>query len=303
MYPPQLKAGDCICILSTARKVVPDEIKIAQDILQSWGLEVVLGKNLFAAQNQFAGSDAQRCQDLQDALNDKRINAILFARGGYGTVRIIDSIDFSGFMQHPKWLIGYSDITVLHSHLHQHTGIATLHAPMAFNFQKMMPNVLEKYHNALFTTQQNYLFEAHPFNRKGVASGVLVGGNLSILYSLLGSVSDIDTNGKLLFLEDLDEYLYHIDRMMMALKRSGKLKHLSGLLIGGMSEMKDNAIPFGKTAEEIILDAVKEYDYPVCFGFPAGHISDNFPLHLGAHTHLIVDKVSQVTSGVKNGAA
>ena len=281
IFPSKLSKGDTVAIISTARKIVLEEIQAAIDTHQNWGLTVELGKNLFAQQNQFAGSDEQRATDLQSALDDENVKAILFARGGYGTVRIIDKIDFSQFNKSPKWIIGYSDITILHSHIHRHFQVATLHSPMAFNFKNASAAVIEKIKSSLFEAQQEYIFPTHPFNRKGNAEGILVGGNLSILYSLLGSASDIDTNGKILFLEDLDEYLYHIDRMMLSLKRNGKLQGLAGLVIGGMSDMKDNSIPFGKTAEEIILDTVKEYDYPVCFGFPAGHISPNLPLIFG----------------------
>ncbi len=292
ILPPKLRKGDKVALISSARKVAPEEIQSAIDILNQWGLEVILGKNLFAQQNQFAGSDAQRASDLQEALDDETIQAVLFARGGYGTVRIIDKIDFSQFVKNPKWIIGYSDITVLHAHLDANFAIGSLHSPMAFSFQKAGKAEIEKIKAALFTGTQSYEIPTHPLNKKGQATGKIIGGNLSILYSLLASKSDIDTKGKILFLEDLDEYLYHIDRMMMALKRSGKLQQLAGLVIGGMSDMKDNTIPFGKTAEEIICDAVKEFDYPVCFDFPAGHIPANFPLILGDTIELnSADKV------------
>jgi muramoyltetrapeptide carboxypeptidase len=301
--PPLLKKGAKVCIISTARKVKLEEIVTAQKVLESWGLEVAFGKNLFAEQNQYAGSDEQRCEDLQEALNNTSLGAILFARGGYGTVRIIDSIDFSLFLNHPKWLLGYSDITVIHSHLQQHTNITSMHAPMAFNFQTMPDSVLQNYQRVLFSGMQEFNWEAQKMNRAGETSGILVGGNLSILYSLLGSVSDLNTKGKILFLEDLDEYLYHLDRMMWTLKRSGKLKHLAGLVVGGMSDMKDNTVPFGKSPEEIILDAVKEYDYPVCFGFPAGHIADNYPLILGQEVNLSVGNTVRLISQNQHGSA
>ena len=276
--PPVLKPGDTIMIISTARKVSLTELQFTINKLTEWGLKVRLGKNLFEAENQYAGSDEHRAEDLQTALNDKEVNAVLFARGGYGTVRIIDKIDFTSFQAHPKWLIGYSDITVLHAHVQQNFGIATMHAPMAFNYDKLDESILEKIKAELFTGTQFFQIPASNENRNGKVKGILTGGNLSILYSLLASKSDCNTAGKILFLEDLDEYLYHIDRMMLALKRSGKLHNLAGLVIGGMSDMKDNTIPFGKTAIEIIQDAVKEYNYPVCFDFPAGHIPNNQPL-------------------------
>lgn len=298
--PPYLKAGDTVVIVSTARKVSKFEIKPAIDLLKSWGLEVQTGKNLFKEDHQFAGTDEDRAGDLQRALNNKNVQAVLFARGGYGTTRVIDAIDWKKFIKQPKWLIGYSDITVVHSHVHRHCGIQTLHGPMSLNLGKLSPQCLSVLKETLFgqtlryssSKQQPHL---EKLNRKGKAKGRLVGGNLSILYSQAATPSDIDTAGKILFLEDLDEYLYHIDRMMMNLKRSGKLKDLAGLIVGGMTEMKDNTIPFGKTAEEIIHDAVKEYTYPVVYGFPAGHIPNNYPMIFGSEVTLNVTEKMELT--------
>ncbi len=286
MAPSYLKKGDKIGIVACARKISLVEIQPAIDILKSWGLEVVLSKNLFNTDNQFSGSDDERVEDLQMMLNDDSVKAVISARGGYGTMRIIDKIDFTHVKKHPKWIIGYSDITVLHSHLHN-LGIETLHATMPINFTKNA-EATETLRKALFGEKIKYNAKAHPLNRKGNTKAEIIGGNLSLLYALTGSVSDINTRGKILFIEDLDEYLYHIDRMMMNLKRSGKLEHLTGLVVGGMVDMKDNTIPFGKTTEEIIIDAVKEYNYPVCFNFPAGHIDENFALYLGRKVKLIV---------------
>ncbi len=286
IQPRYLKRGDTIGIIATARKISTEEINPAIAIIKSWGLEVELGNNLFNADNQFSGTDQERANDLQILLNDTSIKAIISARGGYGTVRIVDQIDFTTFIKNPKWIIGYSDITVLHSHIHN-LGIETLHATMPINFSKNA-EALESLRKALFGEVIKYEIETNALNRKGIAEGELIGGNLSILYSLSGSISDIDTTGKILFLEDLDEYLYHIDRMMMNLKRAGKLSHLAGLVVGGMTDMKDNTVPFGKTAEEIILDAVKEYNYPVCFNFPAGHIDRNLALLFGKKVKLEV---------------
>ncbi len=301
MMPPRLKQGDKVMLISSARKVLPEEVNSAVEVLKSWGLIVEFGDNLFAQFNQFAGSDLQRTNDLQNAINDESIKAILFARGGYGTVRIVDAINFFFLTKNPKWIIGFSDITVLHAHLEKNFGIATLHSPMAFNFQKTPEEVLEKIKSMLFEGTQQYKVAAHPMNRKGESEGILIGGNLSIIYSLLGSVSDSDTDGKILFLEDLDEYLYHIDRMLQSLKRAGKLAKLAGLIIGGMNDMKDNLIPFGQSPEEIILDAVKEYDYPVCFGFPSGHLPVNFPLLLGDKIHFSVLEEVCINSVSANG--
>lgn len=301
MMPTRLKPGDKVIIISSARKVLPEEVNAAVEVLKSWELLVEFGDNLYAEFNQFAGSDLQRTNDLQKAINDESIKAILFARGGYGTIRIVDAINYSALTKNPKWVIGFSDITVLHAHLEKNFGIATLHSPMAFNFQKTPEEVLEKIKNLLFEGSQQYKVAAHPMNRKGESEGLLIGGNLSIIYSLLGSISDSDTDGKILFLEDLDEYLYHIDRMLQSLKRAGKLAKLAGLIIGGMNDMKDNLVPFGKSPEEIILDAVKEFDYPVCFGFPSGHLPINFPLLLGDKIHFSVLEEVCINSVSANG--
>jgi muramoyltetrapeptide carboxypeptidase len=295
--PPSLHKGDTIAVVSTARKVSAEDIQPGIDRLKSWGMNVELGKNLFASLNQFAGNDDQRTEDFQNALNNPGVKAIWFARGGYGTVRIIDRIDWTSFMKNPKWLIGYSDITVIHSHVHRHCGMETLHAPMIFNLKKITNDVAQSLEEALFNKPLRYNFSEYFYsdmNRRGEGKGQLVGGNLSILYSILGSNSDLDTNGKILFLEDLDEYLYHIDRMMMALKRAGKLEGLAGLIVGGMTEMKDNKVRFNKTAEEIISEAVAEYKYPVLYGFPAGHIPDNRALIFGREVTMKVDVDSEI---------
>ncbi len=288
IQPSYLKSGDKIGIIACARKISREEINSAIEIFKSWGLEMVLSKNLFNVDNQFSGTDDERAEDLQTMLNDASIKAVISARGGYGTMRIIDKINFTAFLKSPKWIIGYSDITVLHSHIHT-LGIETLHATMPVNFIKNEESV-ETLRKALFGEKLNYEVEVHPLNRKGNAEAELIGGNLSLLYALTGSVSDIDTKGKILFIEDLDEYLYHVDRMMMNLKRAGKLSHLTGLVVGGMTDMKDNTIPFGKTAEEIILDAVKEYNYPVCFNFPAGHVDRNLALYFGRKVKLEISE-------------
>lgn len=286
--PPYLKQGDAIAIIATARKVSREEMQPAIKILIEWGLKVVEGKNLYKQQNQFAGSDVERLEDFQNALDDSTIKAILFARGGYGTVRIIDKIDFSKFKKSPKWLIGYSDVTVIHSHVLTHFGIETIHGPMAINFSKISDDILKLLRQILFGNNFKLQTSNFKLDRKGTAKGILTGGNLSLLYALNNTPSDIDTKNKILFIEDLDEYLYHIDRMMVALKRSGKLNDLKGLIVGGMTEMKDNAVPFGKTAEEIISEHVAEYNYPVCFNFPTGHVPDNHPMIFGREIELYV---------------
>jgi len=284
--PAYLHKGDKIGIVASARKISKEEVLPAIELLKQWGLEVVQGKHLFNENNQFAGTDEERAHDLQTMLDDVTIKAIIIARGGYGTVRIIDKIDFNNFIKQPKWVIGYSDVTVLHSHIHT-LGVETVHATMPINFFKSEA-ATESLRKALFGEKLSYAVASSLLNRKGNTEGALVGGNLSLIYALTGSLSEVDTRGKILFLEDLDEYLYHMDRMMMALKRAGKLSHLAGLVIGGMTDMKDNTVPFGKTAEEIIMDAVKEYNYPVCFNFPAGHVDRNMAMFLGRNVSLNV---------------
>lgn len=286
--PPFLQRGDKVAIVATARKISATELEFAFQTLKDWGLEVVTGKNLYAAENQFAGSDGQRAADLQWAVNDNSIKAVFIARGGYGTLRIVDKVDFTKLRPHPKWIVGYSDVTVLHAHIHKYLYTCTVHGTMPLNFHKNA-EATESLRKALFGESIGYDFPPARLNREGNAMGVVVGGNLSLLYALSGAPDDLDTNGKILFLEDLDEYLYHLDRMMLNLKRAGKLKNLVGLVVGGFTEMKDNAVPFGRTAEEIIFDAVKEYKYPVCFGFPAGHIDRNLALYLGREAQLKVE--------------
>ncbi len=307
MTPPYLKPGDKIGIVSTARKISREELQPAVECFEKEGFEIVFGENLFKELNQFSGTDDERAEDFQLMMDNPDIKAILCARGGYGTVRIIDKLDFSTFKKSPKWICGFSDVTVLHSHIWQNFEIETIHSIMPVQLKKLggKSEAAKTLVNALKGSltpnpspkeRGTYEFAPHELNRRGSAEGILVGGNLSILYSLLVSVSDIDTAGKILFIEDIDEYLYHIDRMMMAMKRAGKLNKLKGLVIGGMSDMKDNTIPFGKTAEEIIVDAVKEYDFPVCFHFPAGHIDANCAIYLGRTAKLEVLKLKSSLS-------
>lgn len=287
--PNYLQKGDSVAIISTARKISLDEIKPAIELLETWGLKVVVGKTIGLENNQFAGTLQERIDDLQDVLDDATIKAIWCARGGYGTVQLIDKIDFSIFKKNPKWIIGYSDITVLHAHIHNF-GIETLHATMPINISKNSEDAKESLKNALLGNQLYYEFPSHQLNISGKANGEIIGGNLSVLYSLLGSKSSINTKNKLLFLEDLDEYLYHIDRMLQNLKRNGYFENVSGIIVGGMTQMRDNDIPFGKTAEEIILEIVKPYNIPVIFGAPFGHLDDNRTLIFGRNAQLISDE-------------
>lgn len=293
--PPYLRKGDKVAIVSPARSITFEEVFPAMKLLQKWGLEVVLGTHVFGKHHQFSGTDDQRRQDLQQMLDDPTIRAIICSRGGYGTVRIIDKLNFKGFSLNPKWMVGYSDITVLHAHIHRHLGTQTLHATMPYNIKDQNVNEIsvESLRKALFGEKISYAKQLTFWDRTGLTEGELVGGNLSILCSLAGTPSDIDTRGKILLLEDVDEYQYHIDRMMMNLLRSGKLHDLKGLIVGGLTDMRDNEIPFGETAHEIIQCVIKAYSYPVCFDFPSGHVPDNAALYLGRKAKMIVDdKVS-----------
>ncbi len=292
--PPALKKDDGIGIVAPARKISFDEIGKAITIFEDHGYRVVYDDELFASDNQYAGDDNLRARYFQKLLDDNNVKAVFAARGGYGSMRIVDKLDFSRFRKNPKWIVGYSDITVFHNHINRNYGVQTLHATMPVNFAGNTKEALEWMFDVLEGGTPEYLINAHPLNKSGKAGGILTGGNLSVLYSLCGSHSFPETDGKILFLEDLDEYLYHIDRMMMALKRAGALDNLAGMIVGGMTKMNDNEIPFGKTAEEIIREAVEEYNYPVCFGFPAGHIFDNRPLIMGAETEMEVGEKVKV---------
>ncbi len=294
ILPPFLKPGDTIGITAPARKVSVDDIADGIRLLEAWGFKTKPAPHLFATHNQFAGSDEQRAEGFQTLLDDPSVKAIICARGGYGSVRIIDLLDFSTFVKQPKWICGFSDITVFHMHLQANYDVASLHGPTLYNLSgsRLNAEAGEAFRRALTGTPMSYQEEAPAefasLQRNGTATGKLVGGNLSLLYALSGSVSFPDFTGKILFLEDLDEYLYHIDRMLQQLKRSGKLKDLAGLVVGGMSGMNDNLVHYGKTAEEIIAETVEEYNYPVCYGFPAGHIDRNLSLVMGAEVMMEV---------------
>lgn len=288
--PPSLKIGDTIAIVSTARKISKEEINFATKTFENWGLKVVLGKTIGAEYNQFAGKDEFRASDFQDMLNNQEIKAIICARGGYGTVRILDYLDFTHFTNNPKWIVGYSDVTALHTLINCYLNIQTIHGTMPINFKTNSNESLNSLKNALFG--KKFIIEANPhsFNKFGIVEGEIIGGNLSILYSILGTKSGFNTDNKILFIEDLDEYLYHIDRMIVALKRSGKFNKLKGLIVGGMTDMNDNTIPFGKAAEAIINEHLENFDFPICYDFPSGHISDNRSLILGEKSNLSVDE-------------
>jgi len=291
IIPPYLKQGDDVIIIATARKINVEELTPVLQIFESKGINVIMGPHLFDVDHQFAGTDKARQHDLQWAINHPKAKAIIVARGGYGSVRLLENLNFSLLKKNPKWLVGYSDVTVLHNAFLNHN-IATLHATMPLNFTKNEEATQGLFDGLFGDLPQTKTNNITTYNKVGEATAEIVGGNLSLLYSLSGTPFDLQTDGKILFIEDLDEYLYHVDRMMMQLKLSGKLKNLAGLIVGGMTDMKDNQIPFGKTAEEIIHDAIKEYDYPVCFQFPAGHIDKNLPVYFGKTAILTIQAES-----------
>lgn len=284
-----MSCGDTVGICSSARKVSVQEVEATVELLEKRGYKVVLGKTIGLSCNQFAGTDDERAEDLQRMLQDREIKAVLFARGGYGSVRILDKVDFSPLAEHPKWLVGYSDVTALLTHIYYRCNVASLHAIMPINISERTVNspCCAAMLDALEGKGVEFESESG-FKEQDVSfEGEIVGGNLSVLYSLFGSNSFGDTEGKILFLEDLDEYLYHVDRMMQGLKRAGKLQGLKGLVVGSMSDMHDNAVPFGKTAYEIIASAVEDYDYPKVYGASIGHIPQkNFPIVIGAKTKV-----------------
>lgn len=288
--PNYLNKGDKVAIVCTARKFSKEEAVPAIALLKSWELEVVLGDTIDNDNFQLGGTDEQRAADFNKQLADPEVKAIWCARGGYGTVRMLGMIDFELLLRQPKWIVGFSDVTVLHSHIHT-LGIVTIHGIMAFSVLKATSEAKQTLYNALFGRKEQFELPTSQNSRLGFGKGQIVGGNLSILYSLLGSESSIDTDGKVLFIEDLDEYLYHIDRMMYNLKRNNKLANLKGLVVGGMTDMHDNAIPFGYQVEEIIRDVIKEYDYPVLFDFPSGHGINNLALTFGREVEVNVTEV------------
>ena len=288
--PALLKKGDRVAVIAPGGKVSMQDISAGVEVLQSWGLKVIMSENLLGAFHSFSGTDKERADDLQRAINDDGIRAVFCARGGYGTVRIVDNLDFSPLLKNPKWFIGFSDITVLHS-IMSNLNIESVHAPVLTTFMNPDDANMICLHAILFGEELPVMPQTKPpqpvSNIPGCAQGEIVGGNLSILHNLSGTNDDIDTNGKILFLEDVNEYQYNIDRMMVGLKKSGKLASLKGLIIGDMST-RENTEPFGKTAEEIIYEHVKDYHYPVLFGFPAGHIKNNYPLVFGRRIDLTI---------------
>jgi muramoyltetrapeptide carboxypeptidase len=286
--PPYLQKGDTVAILATARKNIDDNLKTAIDLLHSWGLEVLIGKTIGLDNNQLAGTDEQRAEDFQQQLDNPNIKAIWCVKGGYGTVRMIELLDFSKFKQSPKWIIGFSDVTVIQSYLNK-MNVASIQGAMPVTISRATPETIASLRKALFGESLEYSIPFDSANRPGIAKGEIVGGNLSILYSLMGSNAQIDCKGKVLFIEDIDEYLYHIDRMIMSLKRCGCFDGLSGLIVGGMTKMRDNDIPWGKNANQIIQDITKEFSFPIVYNFPAGHFHDNRALVFGKQVVLKIN--------------
>lgn len=296
--PTCLKKGDTVAIAATARKVSKEEMQDAIALLENWGLNVLVQPDLFTVQNQFAGSDRHRAEAFNKLLANPNIKAIFCARGGYGTVRMVDDLAIDLLKRHPKWIIGFSDITVLIAHFYQNIGLNTIHGPMPLNMQKAKQHAESLIHlkDTLFNGPQEIWFEPNPLNTfdfKDQNDYVVMGGNLSVLYSILGSNSFPKLSNCWLFLEDLDEYLYHIDRMMQGLKRAGVLNYIKGFIIGDMSDMKDNAIPFGKNAHEIILDTAESLKKPVVFGMPSGHEPHHMSIVMG-HAYTLVMQDNQI---------
>jgi muramoyltetrapeptide carboxypeptidase len=299
--PALLRKGDSICILAPARKVSKAEVEPAIAIFQSWGLEVMLSDNIYSkAHSYMAGSDNERLQDLQTAINDPSIKAIVSARGGYGSTRIIDQLDLSQLHASPKWIIGFSDITALHLKLLK-SGMMSVHATMPILFPKKdSVQSVESLRRILFEGGFSIKAERTSRNRLGESSGISIGGNLSLIVDSLGTSSEPDTTDSILIIEEIDEYLYRIDRMMTHLKRAGKLERLRGLVVGHMTELKDSELPFGESVEDIIMNAVREYTFPVAFQLPSGHENPNMAWTCGEEAFLHVGPAGSSLSNIKN---
>ncbi|MDD7887178.1 LD-carboxypeptidase [Flavivirga sp. 57AJ16] len=292
IQPPYLKAGDTVAIVapSGVLKNRTKEVEQAKQLLKSWGLHAIVGKHVFNQANHFAGTDDARCEDFQNALDNPKISAIWCARGGYGTVRILDKLDYTKFKQHPKWLIGYSDITALHNQVHNQ-GVQSIHAMMCTSLQddlRTIKETLSTFKDAIFGTPLNYTLPGSKYNKTGSASGPIVGGNLTMLHTMLGSKTSIDTSGKILFIEEIGEYKYHIDRMLQSLKRAGYFNNCKGVIVGDMTKLRKNTTLWGSSIEQLILDALSDYGFPIAFNMPAGHEKDNRAMILGRTVKLTV---------------
>ena len=292
--PPYLQKGDTIAIVAPAgiltdRKDVIDQ---AKELAESWGLHVVYGKHLFDTAGHFSATDEERAEDFQKAMDNPNIKAIWAGRGGYGTVRILDRLDYSKFIESPKWVIGYSDITALHSHLNT-LGYETIHGMMGTSMgddAEKIVETLKSFKKSLFGEKLSYSLVSVKENRKGTAKGKLIGGNLSLLASMLGSKSQMNADDKILFIEEVGEYKYSMDRMLQSLKRAGFFEKCKGIIVGDISKIKSNTTKWGSSMEQLILDVIAEYDFPVLFNFPAGHEPDNRSLILGRTIEMNVTK-------------
>jgi muramoyltetrapeptide carboxypeptidase len=294
IQPPYLKAGDTVAIVAPSGilKNKTSEIQQAEDLLKNWGLNVVVGKHVFSQDNHFAGTDTERYEDFQKAMDDPTISAIWCARGGYGTVRILDKLDFTKIKENPKWLIGYSDITALHNQFHNE-GFESIHAIMCTSLTEDPNDISESiatFKKAIFGQQLSYTLKGSSDNRIGTVTAPLVGGNLTMLHTMLGSKTSIDTSGKILFIEEIGEYKYHIDRMLQSLKRAGYFDNCAGVLVGDMSKMRKNTTLWGTSVEQLILDALADYNFPIAFNMPAGHEKDNRAMILGRMVKMTVGK-------------
>lgn len=300
IIPAFLKPGDTIGITCPAGAVDASDLKKCSQVLKDWGVNIKYGNTVGKKWQRYGGTDEERLKDLQELLDDSSINAIIFGKGGYGTMRIIDKVNWEQFMSNPKWLIGYSDITTIHLHVHSNLGIPSMHANMSSGISASNASA-KSLKDALFGKSLSYVVKGNSLNREGNCSGILIGGNLAILQACSGSKSDISTEGKILFIEDVNEYKYSIDRMLVHLKRSGKLNNLAGLIVGSFTAVKEKEEEtYRQTIEELILEKVKEYNYPVCFNFPAGHIKNNLALKLGVSYELSVSSTDVILNEKRN---
>ncbi|WP_299884723.1 LD-carboxypeptidase [uncultured Lacinutrix sp.] len=294
IQPQYLKTGDTIAIVAPSGilKNRNDEVARAKKLLESWGLNVLIGKHVFSKDNHFAGTDAERCEDFQNALDSPNIKAIWSARGGYGTVRILDKLDYSKFLENPKWIIGYSDITALHNQIHT-KGVESIHALMCVSLTKDLNEIkesIETFKSTIFGKPLQYNLKGSKYNKVGNAKGQLIGGNLTMLHTMLGSKTSLDVDNKILFIEEIGEYKYHIDRMLQSMKRAGYFNNCKGVIVGDMSKLRKNTTLWGTSVEQLILDALSEYDFPIVFNMPAGHEKDNRAMILGRTIELKVSK-------------
>jgi len=288
VFPKFLQPGDQVAIVSPSGPINSSYIERGTEILERWGLQVWTAPHVCARSGVFAGTDEERSADMQTALNNPEIRAIFCSRGGYGAIRIVEQLDYTAFLQNPKWIAGFSDITVFHSKINT-LGVASIHGAMPKNFETIHAGSLQSLHDILFGMQKTIEWRASNYNKRGTARGALVGGNLSVLYSIRGLSLEYDYKGAILFIEDLNEYVYHIDRMMQNLKLSGILSQLSGLVVGGMTDMKQGVDEYRTSIETLVSDVCKEYDFPIAFDFPSGHGAENeafivgqmYALHVG----------------------